>query len=272
MNSKQPILSRVARLLVLPLAVSSVLLAACSANVVVITPSPAPAASAAATSAPATGAASTVPATGAASGNVSAAADSGQSPCLGVADPTTNPPAGGSAKQWTAPANVVDVTHTYCAIIKTEKGRIVAELFPQAAPKNTNSFVFLAQQGFYDGVTFHRVITGFMAQTGDPTGSGSGGPGYNNLPLEVSPSLKYDREGRIGMARTNDPNSAGSQFFITVAAYPSLDQGGYTIIGQVVEGMTVVKQITPRDPQAGTGPSTGDKLASIRIVDLGPKK
>src|SRR5258708_28323425 len=102
-----------------------------------------------------------------------------------------------------------------------------------------------------------------MAQTGDPTGSGSGGPGYNNLPLEVSPSLKYDREGRIGMARTSDPNSAGSQFFITGAAYPSLHQGAYTLIGQLSEGMTVLTQITPRDPQAATRPSTCANLRSI---------
>lgn len=203
-----------------------------------------------------------------ADGNVSAAADNGQSPCLGVADPTTNPPAGGSAKQWAAPDNVVHVTHTYCAIIKTDKGRIVAELFAAAAPKNVNSFVFLAQQGFYDGLTWHRVIPGFVAQTGDPTGIGSGGPGYNNLPLETSPTLKYDRAGRIGMARTSDPNSAGSQFFITFGPQPSLDQGGYTIIGQVVQGMEVVRQLTPRDLQAGTGAETGDKLISIRIVDV----
>ena len=258
MNSMQPIVSRFSRLFVLPVVAATLLMAACSPNVVVVSPTQAPA-----TPVPASGGASN------ASGNVSAAADSGQSPCLGVSDPTTNPPAGGSAKQWSAPDNVVDATHTYCAIIKTEKGRIVAELFPQAAPKNTNSFVFLAQQGFYDGLTFHRVIDQFMAQTGDPTGTGGGGPGYNNLPLEVTPSLNYDREGRIGMARTNDPNSAGSQFFITTAAYTSLNQQ-YTIIGQVVEGMTVVKQISLRDPNSATTP--GDKLVSVRIVDLGAKK
>jgi len=260
MNSTQRILSRFSRLFVLPVVAISVLLAVCSANVVVITPSPAPAT---------TGAASSAAAGTASSAATANAADSGQSPCLGIADPTTNPPAGGSAKKWTQPDNVVDVTHIYCAIIKTEKGRIVAELFPLVAPKNVNSFVFLAQQGFYDSVTFHRVISGFMAQTGDPTGTGTGGPGYNNLPLETSPTLKYDRQGRIGMARTQDPNTAGSQFFIMFAPNPSLDQGGYTIIGQVVEGMNVVKQISLRDPDTATTP--GDKLVSARVVDLGAK-
>lgn len=202
----------------------------------------------------------------------------GQGPCVGVKDPTNVPTPSGQ-KQWSEPAQVVDPTHRYCAILTTEKGRIVVQLYPEVAPKHVNSFVFLAQQGFYDGVTWHRVPQNFVAQTGDPTGTGAGGPGYNNVPLETSPLVKYDREGVLGAARTQDPNSAGSQFFITLAVNQQttalnpggVDPNGYTIFGQVVEGMDVVKQITIRNPQGGELPP-GDKLVSVRIVDLGPKQ
>ncbi|MBX3082206.1 MAG: peptidylprolyl isomerase [Anaerolineae bacterium] len=141
---------------------------------------------------------------------------------------------------------------------------MVAQLYAKEAPQNVNSFVFLAQQGFYDNLTWHRVIQDFMAQTGDPEGTGGGGPGYA-VPLEVVPTLNYDKPGVIGMARTNDPNSAGSQFFITFAPYPSLNQG-YTIIGQLVEGLDVLGQVRLRDP--GSDPNKGDPLVSIRVVDL----
>ncbi len=191
------------------------------------------------------------------------------SPCVGVKDPTTAP-APSATKQWTAPQQVVDNTHIYCAIFTTTHGRIVAQLYPTYAPQNVNNFVFLAQQGFYDNITFHRVLQDFMAQSGDPTGTGTGGPGYGNIPLEPNPALNYDREGVIGVARTNAPNSAGSQFFITFGPYPSLNQL-YTIIGHVVEGMDVVKQIKLRDPD--TNPNfPGDTLVSVRIVDLGAAK
>lgn len=198
----------------------------------------------------------------------------GQGPCVGVQDPEdVNVPTDGKSKQWPAPEQVIDPTHTYCAILRTDKGRIVIQLYPEIAPQHVNSFVFLAQQGFYDGVTWHRVISDFVAQTGDPSGTGSGGPGYNNIPLEISPLAKYDRIGVLGMARTNDPNSAGSQFFITYAPVPNLDPGvqgpGYTIFGQVVEGMEAVRQITPRDPSTNANLPEGDRLVSVRIVDLG---
>jgi peptidylprolyl isomerase len=193
-----------------------------------------------------------------------------QSACANVPAPETKPAR--TTKQWTAPDTVIDTTHTYCAILTTNKGRIVAELYPPVAPKNVNNFVFLAQQGFYDNITWHRVITGFVAQSGDPTGSGAGGPGYDNMPLEVNPRIKYDRPGRVGVARTNDPNSAGSQFFITYAPQPGLDPNsqsqGYTIIGQVVEGMEVVRQITPFEADKNPG-GRGDPLVSVRVVDLG---
>lgn len=244
------------------LALAVILVAACSPNITILTPT-APAGS-------------TTNATAAATNAAVAANGAGQLSCVGVKDPTDNPPAGGSTKQWPAPDNVIDPTHTYCAIFTTPNGRIVAELYPKIAPKNVNSFVFLAQKGFYDGVTWHRVIQGFMAQTGDPTGSGAGGPGYNNLPLEVSPDLKYDREGRIGMARTGDPNSAGSQIFITFAPQPGLDPGangpGYTIIGQVVEGLNVLHQVKIRNVDQNPNLPPGEKLISVRVVDLGAAK
>jgi cyclophilin family peptidyl-prolyl cis-trans isomerase len=194
--------------------------------------------------------------------------------CIGVKDPDSSVPAGGSQKQWSAPQQVIDTGHTYCAILKTNQGRIVIELYPKSAPKNVNSFVFLAQQGFYDNITWHRVLADFVAQTGDPQGTGMGGPGYT-VPLEIDPNLKYDQAGRVGVARSQAPDSAGSQFFIAYKALPSLnphsaempDSAGYTIIGQVVEGMDVVRAITLRDPDQGaTAP--GDPLLSVRVVDL----
>ncbi|MCC7207869.1 MAG: peptidylprolyl isomerase [Anaerolineae bacterium] len=199
----------------------------------------------------------------------------GEGPCVGVADPTdVTVPADGGSQSWDAPDVVVDAAHVYCAIFTTDKGRVVVELYPQVAPTHVNNLAFLAGQGYYDNITWHRVLTDFVAQSGDPTGTGSGGPGYS-IPLETSDLVKYDREGVLGMARSNDPNSAGSQFFITYGPQPALDPGengpGYTIFGQVVEGMDVLRQITPRDPSAGdTEP--GDTLVSVRIVDLGPRE
>ncbi len=198
--------------------------------------------------------------------------------CKGIQDPK-EPVTPSQTKTWSAPAQVVNADSQYCAIMTTEKGRIVAELYPQIAPKNVNSFVFLAQQGYYDNITWHRVLPGFVAQTGDPTGNppGTGSPGYT-VPLEINPNLKYDREGRIGMARTNDPNSAGSQFFIAYGPIPSLDphskempdNAGYTIIGQVVEGMSTVRSITALDPQSNPN-GKGDKLVSVRVVEMQSK-
>src|SRR5258708_3168000 len=170
------------------LALAVMLVAACSPNITILTPT-APAGSttnATAGATTATGGAATSAATSAAV----ASNASGQASCVGGKDPTDNPPAGGSTNHWPAPENVIDPTHMYCAIFTTPNGRIVAELYPKIAPKNVNSFVFLAQKGFYDGVSWHRVIQGFMAQTGDPTGTGGGGPGYNNLPLEIKPDPK----------------------------------------------------------------------------------
>jgi cyclophilin family peptidyl-prolyl cis-trans isomerase len=143
-----------------------------------------------------------------------------------------------------------------------------------------NNFVFLAQQGFFNGITFHRVLPSFMAQTGDPTGTGMGGPGYN-VPLEIHPALKYDKAGVIGVARSQNKDSAGSQFFITFEPVPALDpfskeipdNEGYTIIGQVVEGMDAVLGIRLRDPDHAPN-YPGDTLVSVVVIDLttNPKK
>lgn len=167
-------------------------------------------------------------------------------------------------KQYsTAPEMTIDASKEYLAKVKTVRGDFVIKLRPDLAPQHVNSFVFLAREGYYNGVTFHRVLEGFMAQAGDPTGTGSGGPGYT-IPAEFSTSATYTR-GTLGMARTNDPNSAGSQFFITFGDTPSLN-GAYTIFGEVTEGMEVVDCITRRDPQ--TNPSfQGDAIISIEITE-----
>jgi cyclophilin family peptidyl-prolyl cis-trans isomerase len=146
----------------------------------------------------------------------------------------------------------IDVEKKFFATIKMDIGDIRFELYPKDAPETVNSFVFLAREGFYDGVTFHRVIPGFVAQAGDPTATGRGGPGYT-IPDEVN-SKKF-LDGTIGMAKTAAPNSGGSQFYICYAPQPNLD-GGYTVFGQIVEGRDVLDQITPRDPARATTPGT----------------
>jgi peptidylprolyl isomerase len=166
------------------------------------------------------------------------------------------------AKQWSSPpAMTIDANKQYTAHIQTVKGTIDVQLLPKDAPKTVNSFVFLARQHYFDGVTFHRVISGFMAQGGDPTGTGSGGPGYT-IPNETSTGLKFDQAGLVAMANAG-PDTNGSQFFITYAAQPSLN-GGYTIFGRVTNGMAAALALTPRDPQANpTAP--GDKITTITI-------
>jgi peptidylprolyl isomerase len=208
-----------------------------------------------------------------ASGAGGIAQQSGITSCANVADPTIQMPANSNQQQFSAPDQVIDNAHTYCAILTTEHGRFIIQLYPQYAPKNVNNFVFLASKGFYDNIPFHRVIAGFMAQTGDPTGSGAGGPGYNNIPLEVNSPLKYHKPGVVGVARTSDPNSAGSQFFITFAPTPNLD-GGYTIIGEVVSGMDIVNQIKIRDLDSDPNAMsiTPEKLLSVRVVDISSPK
>jgi cyclophilin family peptidyl-prolyl cis-trans isomerase len=167
----------------------------------------------------------------------------------------------GGPKVYSAePPMTIDQNKQYFATIKTEVGDLKVELYPKDAPHHVNSFVFLAREGFYNGVTFHRVIPGFVAQAGDPTGTGSGGPGYN-IQDEVNSHTFED--GTLGMAKTSAPNSAGSQWFIDYAPQPDLN-GKYTVFGQLVEGRDVLDKIKPRDPRVG-GSDPGTKIESIEI-------
>lgn len=161
-----------------------------------------------------------------------------------------------------APPLTIDVEASYTATIVLESGdEIVIELLPQSAPVTVNNFVFLAEEGWYDGVTFHRVIPGFMAQTGDPTGLGLGGPGYT-IDDEFDPELSHDGPGVVSMANAG-PDTGGSQFFITTGAATHLD-GLHAIFGRVIEGMDVVENLTPRDPQDPNAPD-GDRIETILI-------
>jgi cyclophilin family peptidyl-prolyl cis-trans isomerase len=165
------------------------------------------------------------------------------------------------------PPQVIDPEKDYTATIHTQRGDIVIDLYDDKAPVTVNSFVFLAQNGWYDNVTFYRVIPGFVAQTGDPTDSGGGYPGYR-CSDEIYPTLKFDEPGVVGMASSGPgTDTVGSQFFITYDALPDLD-GNYTIIGQVIEGMDVAESLTPRDPSQGAGilPS-GDVIQTITIEE-----
>lgn len=162
------------------------------------------------------------------------------------------------------PLTVIEKGKQYTVTLKTEKGDIMIELFPEQAPLTVNSFIFLAREGWYDGVTFHRVIPGFVAQSGDPSGTGGGTPGFS-YSNEVTPELRFDQPGRVGMAN-GGPDTNGSQFFITYSAQPSLD-GSYTVFGQVISGMDVLQKITPRDPGQSAEPAAGDKIIGIEISE-----
>jgi peptidylprolyl isomerase len=139
-----------------------------------------------------------------------------------------------------------------------EAGRVVIELRPDLAPKHVARIKELAREGFYDGIVFHRVIPGFMAQSGDPTGTGRGGSDKPDLPAEFS-NEPFVR-GTLGMARTSDPNSANSQFFINFAATPHLN-GQYTVWGRVVEGMEFVDQIAQGEP-----PANPDRIVKLQVA------
>ena len=168
-------------------------------------------------------------------------------------------------RQFTeCPPMVIDPTKQYIATLHTEKGDIKIELFADTAPIAVNSFIFLAQNGWFDDVTFHRVIPGFVAQAGDPSGTGYGTPGYA-FKNEISSDLKYDGPGVVGMANAG-ADSNGSQFFITYAPQPNLD-GGYTIFGKVIQGMEVATSLTPRDPSGNGEISPGDKILSVSIEE-----
>ncbi len=166
-------------------------------------------------------------------------------------------------KQWkTAPAMILDSTKKYTASIKTDLGDMVLELYADKVPQTVNNFVFLAREGFYDGVTFHRVIPDFMVQGGDPTGSGSGGPGYR-FKDEFHKDLKHDGPGVLSMANAG-PNTNGSQFFITHVATPWLD-GKHAVFGKVTSGLDVLISIPPRDP--GRAREPGVRIQTVEITE-----
>jgi cyclophilin family peptidyl-prolyl cis-trans isomerase len=166
--------------------------------------------------------------------------------------------------QFTAPPPMqIDVKKQYFATVKMAKGgEFVIQLFPDKAPITVNSFVFLAQKGFFNGTTFHRVLEGFMAQGGDPTGLGTGGPGYSFV--NEKNDLLFDKPGVVAMANAG-PDTNGSQFFIMFGAY-GLSENDYTIFGQVNSGMDVVNSLTLRDPQQNPN-FTGDAIESITITE-----
>ncbi len=167
--------------------------------------------------------------------------------------------------RWdTPPAMTIDPNKRYTATLETSKGKIVIELFAKQVPKTVNNFVFLARQGFYNGTTFHRVLPGFMAQGGDPTGTGAGGPGYT-FADEFSPSLKHDGPGVLSMANAG-PGTNGSQFFITYAATPWLD-GRHSVFAKVIDGLDVAMALTVRDPSRNPNAPPGDKILNITIQE-----
>lgn len=150
-----------------------------------------------------------------------------------------------SEKQWSSPpAMQIDPTKTYHATIETNRGTISIEFFPKNAPKTVNNFVFLVKEGFYDGLLFHRVISDFMIQGGDPTGTGRGGPGYRFEDEVKGNPLTHDT-GVISMANAG-PNTNGSQFFITHSPQPHLN-GKHTVFGKVVSGQEIVNAIRQGD-------------------------
>ncbi|HNP88030.1 MAG TPA: peptidylprolyl isomerase [Kouleothrix sp.] len=143
-----------------------------------------------------------------------------------------------AAQQWSKPpAMEIDPAKNYQATIETTRGTVILALYPQHAPKTVNNFVFLARQGFYDGLKFHRVISNFMIQGGDPTGTGAGGPGYKFEDETRNNPLKHET-GVISMANAG-PNTNGSQFFITHGPQPHLN-GRHTVFGKVIDGQDVV--------------------------------
>ena len=162
------------------------------------------------------------------------------------------------------PPVTVQQNKQYIATLHTEKGDIAIQLFADKAPITVNSFMFLARQGWYDDITFHRVIPDLFAQTGDPSGTGKGNPGYYII-TELDPTLNFNKPGVVAMVNSG-PDTSGSQFFITYLPTAQYD-GQYTIFGQVLRGMDVLQLLTPRDGQPGTETPPGDKLISITIEE-----
>ncbi len=171
------------------------------------------------------------------------AAGGTSTPLARVAPTTPIAPAAAKKTYSAPPPMTIDQNKNYTATIVTAKGTIKLQLLPKVAPNTVNAFVFLAREGYYDGLTFHRVLEGFVIQGGDPTGTGSGGPGYS-----LKPEFNATKHitGTLAMARSDAVDSAGSQFYITKSAQPGLD-GQYTVFGQTIEGMDVVNKIVQGD-------------------------
>jgi len=170
------------------------------------------------------------------------------------------------AQQYSAPPEMqIDPSKQYTATISTEKGDIRINLFAEQAPVTVNNFVFLARQGYYDGTTFHRVINGFMAQGGDPTGTGRGGPGYQFPDEPGALALRHDSPGILSMANAG-ANTNGSQFFITHGPTPHLN-GKHAVFGKVADedSLRVLMQIRERDPMRD--PNPGDRIETITIEE-----
>ena len=159
--------------------------------------------------------------------------------------------------------DVLEQGKDYQAVIETSKGRLVIDLFQDEAPMTVNNFVFLARNHYYDGIVFHRVLDGFMAQGGDPTGTGTGGPGYQ-FGDETSNGKSHDSKGVLSMANAG-PGTNGSQFFITFTATPHLN-GKHTVFGKVLEGEEVLDKLTRIDPSRRGG-ATPDKMEQVYIVE-----
>jgi len=169
-------------------------------------------------------------------------------------------------KQYSSPpAMTIDPKKTYSAVMNTSKGAINIDLFADRAPISVNNFVFLAQDGFYDGVVFHRVLEGFMAQGGDPTGSGRGGPGYRWDDEPSALRIRHDVPGTLSMANAG-PNTNGSQFFITFVPTPHLD-GNHAVFGRVAddESLQVLGALQRIDPQRPASSIVPDKIVSLTI-------
>ncbi len=165
-------------------------------------------------------------------------------------------------KQWASPpAMTVDTNKQYTATIETSKGTMTAELYVKDAPKTVNNFVFLANEGFYDGVKFHRIIKGFMAQTGDPTGTGAGGPGYK---FEDEKNGRNYERGTLAMANSG-PNTNGSQFFICHADLSARLPKNYTIFGKVTNGLDVLDKIADVPVKAGASGEVSSPTEEVTI-------
>ena len=167
------------------------------------------------------------------------------------------------AKQWSSPPEIaIDPAKKYAAVISTDKGEITIELYADKVPNTVNNFVFLARAGYYDDTYFHRIIPSFMVQGGDPTGTGSGSPGYR-FEDEFDASLRHDKPGVLSMANAG-PGTNGSQFFLTHVATPHLDDK-HTVFGQIVAGLDVLMSIPEREPSKTDSPYV--TLQSVTISE-----